>query len=363
MNARRHKAAAVVLYAILVHGAPAHARTEAQAEPAVRADLVRTIRAWLHRVDSLRVTTRSRYEDNGTSRYIHATLRIAAPDSMRLDYGHGTATRSWKHDLLRARTFVSADRSVREWVAERTYESLDARATTPIRLAANPFVLVQGWWPTNGKLAGAVTWACPAPLLECATNPEYTVTRTIASDGRPRVVLMKPDEQRIVIDPERGCLVVRRERLGDGNETLIRFDAERPRRIAPGVWLPMRWLSWAIKPGEAADWTRPTVTIDVLDVDASPADPDAFMFIPPPGSVLMKRDSTDWRQVVPGGLDYLEARGREMRDVYLAGTDAESPNRLWWMLAAGALLLGLAEIHARLRVGRQTPETQEAPHD
>jgi hypothetical protein len=171
------------------------------------------------------------------------------------------------------------------------------------------YFLATGLWPTSGRPAPHLAPREPYVLRDVGRSDLYSVVRPEleAVNGRWCHVLERPGRDRLWIDLERGCTLLRRETDAESSGPLAsRYELGDHREVSPGVWLPS-WIR-----NTQFDYQAPTeearrrrvidAVIEVIESHANDMPDEQFVYRPVAGTFRL----APAEQVVPGGLDHLD---------------------------------------------------------
>lgn len=308
---------------------------------------------------SYRFAEEADHADAAPGAYWHRTLAVQAPSSFFLDMAHGADRLDWRDNPGRTRSFALRGRYLVDWPADRGYEErpLPAGEALPTRIGFDHFLVATGWWPSGCPWpAPRVSAEQPFSLHEVAASPAYRLLdRQEQAGGRWCHVLERPNRDRLWIDADRGCALLARELRDAATGALAQtFTLGGHEEAAPGVWLP-GWFEVTYY-----DFHAPTPAgrrrvvnhfrATILERRANQVPAGQFQYEPPPGALRMNRAEVEWKQVRPGGLDYLDLQARHAREAAGArGAGRHGPSVGWFAALPALAVLGVCEVWLRRR--------------
>lgn len=286
---------------------PPAALTAAQlrAELGAAQQKVKSVRA------AYRVAMEAEPKKHPAGAYVHRVVAAKEPCYFYHLNTHGHDRLPWEADPMQQRCHVGANEWFVENALNRTFFTGRLKPTdeVPGTVRDEIFFLATGLWPMSTRPAPRLGLKEPFVLREVARCELYSVVRPALEevDGRWCHVLELPGLDRLWLDADRGCALLRRETHSRrGGPLVTRYELTGHRVAAPGVWLPARIRNTQFDHEARTEAARRRNVIDaVIEVTESRANdvPDEqFVFRPPPGAFCMSSSG----QVSPGGLDHLD---------------------------------------------------------
>jgi hypothetical protein len=219
---------------------------------------------------------------------------------------------AWKDDPLQQCCYVTADRYHIENRVNRTFSEGNLQPTdrVPGSLEGELFFLASGLWPLNARPAPRRDGQ-PCMLRDIAQSADYVVAPDQESvRGRWCHVLESPERDRLWLDVQRGCVLLKRETRSTVKGPLAtRFELGGYREVKPGIWLPtwIRNTQFDFHARTPAGRHRKVidVLIEIVEARVNDVRQEMFAYQPPPGSLRLSASSPP-QQVVSGGLDHLD---------------------------------------------------------
>lgn len=310
-----------------------------------------------------------------TESYVHRIVAAKAPDYYFHWTTHGTASYDWRNDPNQQRFTLAPSGAVIERPFHRQfrYLSLAADAPLPGTMRQEFLFLAMGWWPFPKRPSPPCLLPAVARSRNYVANPWQELVQ-----GRWCHILEHPDHDRLWLDCDHGCVILRRELFDPKNRLLSqRIESSEHREIQPGIWVPfvfrnMLFVANRAQPQEAKAAKTLDATLKVREARLNEHVSDnIFRFEPLPGSIQSIGDGQDDRieQVVPGGADYLEElidwvqhqfafSGIPTRD---SGSDREAV--LEYSAIGGGIIVFIACLLCRCLRGKKEPGNIEPTRD
>lgn len=337
-----------------VFGSPQYQPADLSAEQ-VRSELLQSC----SRIESIRVCYRGSSLIRNRRNYILREIAAKRPCLYYHHGAHGGDDVNWKDDPYQQKAWILADRLFNEHPLQRAYlhSSWDARSPLPGTLQTELWHLITGCWPLEMREPPRL-WNMVPMLHVVAVSADYSlVSKDLEQvDGHWCHVLEHPGIDKLWLDIQRGCCLVRREVTDPKTGELYgRVELTEQSEAAPGVWLP-RHTRHRVWTRQSKD-TNPDVdyVIEVLELSANDIPDGQFTFTARPGSISYPAgDANAAQQTEPGGVDHLDELVDWMRRVYGPPRPVES--RIFEsVLPYAVVLLTLALLSAleiRRRSGR-----------
>ena len=188
----------------------------------------------------------------------------------------------------------------------RKYEVTRKYAVSPYvdKIRACLYFEAIGWWPPDDSMSAPRPLGDPFAFHEILDDNRCTIV-PIVPDGD--VLISIPGHIRIVYDPHKAVMRYRehsRPNKAGKAQVVVTFTMSNFREIEPGLWFPMTIERFIPNP---LYHTRHLVnSLRINEIKS-----DGFAFAPPPGTHVIDRD-TDTARQIPGGLDLLERRARDL---------------------------------------------------
>jgi hypothetical protein len=298
--------------------------------------LRRVVQADREKLRSLKAFSRSWYAENsGTDRYERCV--VAAQGQRRYALmSHG----EYADAESDPRSYIQIY-GVGQWDVYsphfRQYQVSKRFAVPPYtdKIRMNPFFESLGWWPPDDPSAPVRVQERKVFVHDILSDPKCRVVGQEEVDGVWCHLAELPGLDRLWIDGRRGA-VIRREVNTDAGVPLATIALGDFRQVADGLELPHRVERTFLLPQRRVVVT----TIDRYEVNS--VDDGTFSFTPPPGTLIVDRDTDAFRQV-PGGFEVMGRVADWVRTSVRNGGDLEGsrgeprPWAIGWM-AAGAVL-------------------------
>jgi hypothetical protein len=261
------------------------------------------------------------YESRGPGRAgegvsdVHRVVAAKMPDLFFHWSSHTHPRLDWREDLYQQRLTLFPDRAVAERPAHRQFcvIPLPGDAPLPGTMPQEFLFLALGWWPFPHRPPPRMAGDAASVLPAMASSPRYALrAHQELLCGRWCHVLEYARHDKVWLDLGRGCVIVAREAYNSETGGILqRVESREHREVQPGIWVPFEFGNTIFgTASSASEGTRVFKTVDatlhVLEVRLNGDVQDSvFRFEPLPGSVETDANERT-RQVVPGGLDYLE---------------------------------------------------------
>lgn len=293
--------------------------TQGPADTGIRATLLASLATAHATVTSLRVVTRMPLEGVGEppGHYLHADLRFLGANAYGLDFSHGTADTPWQDYYVRSQTYVVDGHAVAVWPGMRAFERFEIDHV-PMRIALLTWFNASGYWPAGAKMAAPRGFDMSLSLLDVLADPRYVPVPP--ADGAGGSVVMHeaqccllelPGADRLWLDLDHHA--IRRREWWVAGTLRLAIDVDRLTEVGRGLWLPAA-ATLSIYEGDkptAEPAVRHRLVVEVTEANAVVS--SDLEYVPEPGALLMDRSvAGEFRQVVPGGLDVLEAIGADL---------------------------------------------------
>jgi len=211
----------------------------------------------------------------------------------------GTNDPEWR------KSYLTEDMLTTVWVIDRfckmSREQVRSQVGDSVRYQL--FMECTGWWP-------------PGESSLPEDEPDWALCKALRNDGcrvqgdlefvdKHRCVVVEvPDPDKIWLDVDRGCAVIRRERQWNGKPMV--YENSGFAEIAPGIWLPGKLRRVIFRgPGPDVPTHREgevlidlTQTVSRMEVNSVPD--EAFVFKPEPGTLMFDAEQRKKWQI-PGG--------------------------------------------------------------
>ncbi len=313
------------------------------------------IQAWHVEYESTRGT-------DSQGRYIHRVVAARQPDKFFHWSTHGTRTTDWRDDPFQQRLTLAGTQGVIERPFHRQFRifPLPDQDPLPGTMPEEFVFLALGWWPFPKRPCPSNSEGIVTGLQSISISGKYRLVPTPeAIEGRWCQILEAPGRERVWIDCNHGCALLRRELFDPKTGTLLqRIESTGHREIQPGIWVPSAFRNRIIN--AQAESAESTLKILNFSINEQVRD-DLFVFHPLPGSIQSKGEESA-KQVVPGGTDYLDGLVDWINRLYdfrrIPPQTADSRTEAWieyCVIVIGGLFL----ITRRLRQYR----SQQTPRD
>lgn len=293
--------------------------------------------------------------------FLHRVVAARQPDKFYHWSSHGTRTSDWREDPLQQRLVLSGTQVVIERPFHRQFRTfpLQDQAPLPGTMPQEFLFLALGWWPFPKRPCPSNSEGIVAGLQSIATSEKYRLSATPEEiEGRWCQILESPGRERLWIDCNHGCAVLRRELYDPKTGSLMqRVESTGHREIQPGIWVPSAFRNRICK--AKAEPAESTLKVLSFSINEQVRD-DLFVFQASPGSIQSSGKEMA-KQVVPGGTDYLDGLvdwiDRRFRFRQIPSQSADSRTEAWieyCIIVIGGLFL-ITRLLRRSR-SQQTPQ-------
>jgi hypothetical protein len=270
-----------------------------------------------HSIHSLYVTYHTSMDEQNT-RYprgasVYRQIAVMAPFYYYHLNTHYHDQLAWQDDPLQQSCYVTGDRQYVVNRVNRTYGggAIGPTDRVPGSLENELFFLATGLWPLDRRPAPRRD-SEPYLLCDIAQSPRYDSVASAQEevDGRWCHILEYPGKDRLWLDVERGCILLKREtRSAVGGPLACRFQLGGYREVQPGIWLPgwIRNVQFDFH-ARTEQGRRRKVTdalIEILEGRANELAPEFFQFQPEPGTLSITPGKLP-EQNIPGGHEHLD---------------------------------------------------------
>jgi hypothetical protein len=284
--------------------------------------------------------------------FVRAELKVYGSDRFFLDFSHGFPSARWSDDYTRHRSFIVGRDYLAEKPAMRTFTRRDLLAgEIPERFAVHPFFVSSGWWPQNAVLPCPEVMGIPISVLLAAQNENYRIeTGSDPVVGHSSVILKRDGIDRIWLDPDSGLAVRARDWYDPEHGSIcVMLRVDEFALMDKGLWAPSK-CRILVSDGSSLDSESAAIidrrSVQLVEACVNGVTPDEFVYHPAPGAFYVDRKSPDgWKQVEPGGLDFLELVADDIearRSADVGGTESPWLALLACLAGAGLGLAGCA---------------------
>ncbi|MBX3414270.1 MAG: hypothetical protein KF708_16405 [Pirellulales bacterium] len=303
---------------------------EAAAPPThTKETLAQAVAEHWNRIDSLVVEFDSRHV-SGDGEGLRTTLVVKGVQRM-VESSHGELApeddpRSWRQIRTRDEWNVFQP----HW---RVYEVSRRFVEAPYtdKITGHMFFEATGWWPRGDEneplcLENGKSYF----LRDVLGDPAYVIAPALAMiEGAACHVVERAGEDCLWIDAARGVLMRRQFFAENRVDSEVSCELRDYREVAARIWLPYEIERY--HRGLAHHVVHRVQSYRVNDVTDA-----AFVFVPPPGTLIHNRDTDEFSQT-PGGLDFFEEL------ISRAYSRVEAPRRPFpWTLVVLPALCGIA---------------------
>jgi hypothetical protein len=269
--------------------------------------------------------------------------------AVSVDWAHGNSDSECERDYLRSRTVLTPGEYYVDWVIQRAYEvSALPASQVPERFRMQMVFSALGWWPAVATSQKPMVFECALDYLPEVTSGAFVFDRREDIEGR-RALFLFSKRQRMWLDERPPFAVLRREWL-DAEGAIIRRLAIKWESGDGGV-LPVSVTMDMDPTGGSPEGVR-FLNAEVKNWRLEAPD-RCFERVPRPGLLAMRREQTEWKQEVRGGLEILEEVARVM-------SPARSMERAWGMLVLAtscSLVLGVVASKRAGAIWKPAPRT------
>jgi hypothetical protein len=310
---------------IIAEGGDANALATAEDLKRELGDIDAKVRAWYVEYEDVEA------KQLGGPRFYHHCVAAVGPNHELYEYAsHGSPYCDWRNDPFQQRVIINGTSVVGEHPFARVFarSELATDAPLPGTAAQSPVFMVLGWWGLGKRpVPGPV--GTPLTFQAIARSPGYKVGAVQECiNGRWCHILEYSGHDRLWLDRERGCALVKREILDPATGFVLRrVTATGHFMVASGVWAPRSFKYELFGPPEktarqGASQPYADFRMEVLSVKVNEEVPsNLFVFSPEAGSVEQSGNGR-FHQVAPGGSDYLDFLAKWAKDRSVGGAAA-----------------------------------------
>lgn len=205
------------------------------------------------------------------------------------------------------RSYLTEDMLTTVWVVDRFAKMSREQSSNAVgdTLRYDYFMECTGWWPPGESSLpeDEPVWA----LHKALQNEDCRVQDSLETVGEHRCVVIEiPGRDKLWLDVDRGCAVIRRERQWEGKWTI--YENSDFREFGDCIWLPWK-LHRVIHHGvgpiltkeeQASLLVQSTQTVERMEVNHVPD--EMFVFKPEPGMLIYDVERNK-RWAIPGGQE------------------------------------------------------------